>query len=409
MLSLSIAALLNAPQAGKPLPTQLVKKGSSYQLLRHGKPFFIKGAGVETAKLKELKAAGANTFRTWGVGDDTQAVLDEAQKLELNVVVGIWLRKVEDGFSYDKPADRESQYKHAQEAVTKFKNHPAVLMWAVGNEMELGAPDERVWQDVEKITKIFKQNDSRPVMTVVADMWPDKMKAILKNCPSLDMLGVNSYDGLPSLHERLKDWKKPYVITEFAWSRRGIPEKTSFGLINEPNSTEKAQSIEKNYKETILAFPGRVLGSFLFHWSRSTTQVSSLHGIYLKTGEKLEAVDTMTRLWKGTPPKNTAPRLNLAREMNTAQTQWELSATDPDGDRISWELVVIREQTESRFVGDFEKAQPIVFQSRIDNRFGIPKMETPGGYRAFAIGRDGKGGAVVWNHPFQSKAQNATD
>src|SRR6266700_1392906 len=65
-----------------PLRVQVTKSGSGWQLLRDGKPYFIKGGGGGGPK-DLLAQLGGNSFRTWGVGDDTQSQLDQAQKLGL--------------------------------------------------------------------------------------------------------------------------------------------------------------------------------------------------------------------------------------------------------------------------------------------------------------------------------------
>ena len=49
----------------------------------------------------------------------------------------------------------------------KIKDHPALLMWAVGNEVDLFYKNFRVWNAVEDISKMIKKHDSNhPIMTV---------------------------------------------------------------------------------------------------------------------------------------------------------------------------------------------------------------------------------------------------
>src|SRR5206468_191097 len=81
-----------------PVPTRLVREGDGFQLLRDGKPFFIKGAGGDASK-QLLKEIGGNSFRTWGA-DGSERKLDEAQRLGLTLTIGIWLGHKEHGFNY---------------------------------------------------------------------------------------------------------------------------------------------------------------------------------------------------------------------------------------------------------------------------------------------------------------------
>src|SRR5689334_15457135 len=127
---------VTSAQATTPVRVQVVKADAGgWQLLRDGKPYFIKGGGGGGSK-ECLARLGGNSFRTWGVGDDTQRQLDLAQKLGLTVTLGIWLGHTTDGFNYNDPKQVAEQYERAREAIRRYKDHPAVLMWGIGNEME---------------------------------------------------------------------------------------------------------------------------------------------------------------------------------------------------------------------------------------------------------------------------------
>src|SRR5690348_9550075 len=107
-LCFGIAAMLSEPLLGASPKTthdesqtvvvDLVKTDQGFQLLRDGRPYFIKGAGGDGSR-KALVAAGGNSLRTWGA-DKLQGVLDEAQQLGLTVAVGIWLGHERHGFDY---------------------------------------------------------------------------------------------------------------------------------------------------------------------------------------------------------------------------------------------------------------------------------------------------------------------
>ena len=107
---LSLGAAVSAQTAAGPVPVKIVKTATGFQLLRGGKPYFIKGAGGDGSKT-DLKAAGANSWRTWGVGPDTAGQLAEAQRLGMTVTLGIWLGHKEHGFSYEDPAAVAAQKK----------------------------------------------------------------------------------------------------------------------------------------------------------------------------------------------------------------------------------------------------------------------------------------------------------
>src|SRR5688500_20152010 len=115
---LVVLTLASSPSAAAPVPVRLERaaSGGGWQLLRDGKPYYIKGGGGDGSK-ELLAKLGGNSSRTWGVGDDTQAKLDEAQRLGLTVTLGIWLRHTSDGFSYHDARQVAEQYEIARQEI----------------------------------------------------------------------------------------------------------------------------------------------------------------------------------------------------------------------------------------------------------------------------------------------------
>ena len=66
-------------------------------------------------------------------------MLDEAQRLGMSVLVNIPMRmESADKFDYNDEQAVRQQFEQAKKRVLEFKDHPAVLMWAVGNELSVG-------------------------------------------------------------------------------------------------------------------------------------------------------------------------------------------------------------------------------------------------------------------------------
>jgi hypothetical protein len=66
-----------------------------------GAPAFLRGAGAPAERLSELRRAGANATRTWGLAEDARPLLDEAARQGMKVIAGVWMQKEGDGgFSY---------------------------------------------------------------------------------------------------------------------------------------------------------------------------------------------------------------------------------------------------------------------------------------------------------------------
>ena len=214
-----LGPLLNPTLADDtPVRVQVVKTADGWQLLRGGKSYLIKGVGGDGSK-QWLAQYGGNTFRVWGV-DRLGADLDDARKSGLTVIAGMWMGHKRQGFNYHNPEQVKAQFDRAQEAVRRYRNDSALLVWCIGNEMETEEPtgDPAVWQAIEDIAAMIKKEDpNHPTMTVIAEVGGDKIPQINKYCPDLDIVGINSYGGGESVGQRYREagGTKPYVITEF--------------------------------------------------------------------------------------------------------------------------------------------------------------------------------------------------
>jgi len=153
----------------QPVPVEVVQNADgSWQLLRGGQPYFIKGAGGDAPK-DILANAGGNTFRTWGVGDETGDLLDLAHSLGLTVVVGHWLGHERHGFDYSNEESVNEQFERVRRDVLAHKDHPALLLWGVGNEMEGFAEGNNpaIWSHVQDIAAMIRELDPIQMILVL--------------------------------------------------------------------------------------------------------------------------------------------------------------------------------------------------------------------------------------------------
>ncbi len=395
------------PEAAQVVKTQVVKKGGGFQIVRNGKPYFIKGAGGDGSK-PELKAAGANSWRTWG-SDNLDGQLAEAQKLGMTVTVGIWLGHKEHGFNYDDAGAVAAQKEMARKAILRYRNSPALLMWALGNEMENGQEDNAaMWAAIEDIARMAHALDpNHPTMTVIAELGGDKIKQINAHCPDIDVVGLNSYGGGPSVGERYKaaGGVKPYVVTEFGPPGTWESGKNAWGVVPELTSTEKADRYRETYEKAVLAEP-LALGSYAFTWGSKQEATATWYGLRLPDGSKLGAVDTLTQLWSGHKAANLSPVIHTLAVDGSGQVapgatvRATLDAADPENDplKTTW---VLQADPATYGTGGGGEAVPPTYPEAIvasDGRSATVKMPAFGGaYRLYAYVRDGRGGAAVGN------------
>ena len=395
-----------------PVHVQVKKEAAGFKLYRNGLPYLIKGAGG-SARLDLLAQLGGNSIRTWGA-DNLKAQLDEAHKLGISVTVGYWMGHARHGFSYEDPKQVADQLERFKKAVLEYRSHPAVLMWAVGNEMELGQADQanpNLWKAIEAAAAAAKKLDpSRPTMTVVAELGGDKVKAIERLCPSIDILGINSYAGATSVIDRYKQQggTKPVVLTEFGPPGQWEVGKTDWGVAPEPTSTTKAENYRASYTKFVKENPGLALGSYAFIWGNKQETTATWFGMLLPDGTPLAAAEVMGELWSGRKPANRVPVVSKFEVVGSAKAapgsemKVNLAVSDPDGDPLKVEWILKTEATELGTGGDAEAVQQVIQGAIVSSSLTGATLKLPTqqrGYRLFAFIRDGKAGAATANIP----------
>jgi hypothetical protein len=402
------------------VPVELRQTEDGWQLLRGGEPYFIKGAGG-SGSLEQLAAAGANSVRTWGA-DDIGPLLDEAHALGLTVTVGIWLGHERHGFDYNHETQVREQLERAREAVLRYKDHPAVLLWGIGNEMEgfENGDNPVIWKAVNDVAAMVKELDPHhPTMTVTTFVHGERIEYLHKRSPAIDIHGVNAYGGASIIAERLREGgaTKPFVLTEFGPVGSWEMPKTEWGAPYEQTSTDKAKFYKQSYEQGIIAEPGLALGSYAFLWASKMEATETWFGMFLEDGAKTGAVDVMTELWSGSPPEDLSPTVEpLSLEGNAqvdpgAEVSVKSHVEDPEGSELSVRWVLRPEAAEYATGGDFRPnladIDGVVIESSVEGvRLRMP--EEPGPYRLFLYAYDAAGNAATANLPLLVKGEPGT-
>ncbi|NLB68848.1 MAG: hypothetical protein GX804_04065 [Lentisphaerae bacterium] len=401
----------------------VVIKGSdgNFTLERNGKPYFIKGGGGGGPK-DLLAEVGGNSFRTWGAGT-AQKELDIAQKNGLTATIRFWFGHQQHGFDYSNPAALEKQKEDVLKVVRRLKDHPALLMWALGNEMEIGNQHrEEMWKHIDDVAKAVKAIDpNHPIMTVVAEIPDRNVREFNRFCPSVDILGINTYGGSASIGERYRKagGVKPYIITEFGPPGQWEVGKTSFGCPREMTSTEKAKWYADVYKKTIEGERNKLcLGSYAFTWGHKVEATPTWYGLLLPDNTRLGATDALQECWTGKGPANRCPEISHikvsrddVKEAGGTLTA-EATAKDPDGDKLTWKWVLVKEASTYAVTGTGEPTPP-GFPEAIIKGQGTSRVEVklPGGgkFRLYAYVFDGKGSGAYANIALQGTGAVAVE
>jgi hypothetical protein len=285
---LPLAAMLLLParanaQAAKPQPSvvSIGQAGSRYTYLVNGKESMLIGMGYNPIyrtmannmraaayrrDFKLLCQAGVNTITGWdsdkGFEQDRfdEVTLDAANQYGIGVVMPIFMPAERD---YTDPGLIGYVLQEATAKVTRFKDHPALRMWGVGNEVLTVMPPEQhasflqVYLNI--IDLVHQLDPNHPVIYREAeDEFVPELVQLLQdsgNARPWWLYGMNIYDKDPA--PQLRNWpvlgmNRPLFVSEFGYEGS--------------SPAERAQGYVNMWR-TIRAFPEYVLGAAPYVWS----------------------------------------------------------------------------------------------------------------------------------------------
>ena len=391
------------------IPVELTRTDTGWQLLRDGEPYFIRGAGG-THSLESLAAAGGNSIRTWDAekvrgDDDVGVLLDEAHALGLTVTVGIWLGHERHGFDYDDPQQVQQQFDRAKAIIQRYKDHPAVLMWGIGNEMEGfdEGDNPAIWKAVNDIAAMAKEIDpNHPTMTTTAFVHGQRIEFIHNQSPAIDIHGVNAYGGAVAVPDFMEKGgaSKPWVFTEYGPVGPWEMPKTDWGAPIEQTSADKADFYRRAHAEGIEAAQGRALGGYAFLWGDKMEATETWFGIFLPDGAPTGAYDALSEIWTGELPDNLAPRVDAIRVDESTQLapgdviSVSTTMSDPEDDELEVRWVLRGDTSDILTGGDYRPPMPDVSGAVLEgdaNGARVRMPDVPGAYRLFAYAYDSTG------------------
>lgn len=396
---------------------ELKNEDGTYRLFVNGEPFFVQGAGLSNGDMASLAENGANAVRTWSI---SEAVLDEALEHGLMVMKGLHVAKERHGFDYNDEEAVQAQFEEIKKEVLSIKDHPALLGWGIGNELNLQSTNLKVWDAVEDIAAFIHEVDgNHPVTTMLAGINKKEVDYISEHCPHIDFLSIQLYGAIEDLPELIDEagYTGPYLITEWGTTGHWEVPATKWDAPIENSSTEKAQDIKYRYENIILADSTSCMGSFVFLWGQKQERTPTWYGFFTENGKATEAVDVMHYLWEGSWPENRAPKI-LEATLDSKPRYDNITILpgktydvtydfeDPDGDTIEIRLELLRESTDLKVGGDREErpeALEIMVSNLSHSSASIVSPKEPGPYRLFIYGSDGHNHVATVNIPFMVK------
>ncbi|MGA9573419.1 MAG: hypothetical protein WBS20_05670, partial [Lysobacterales bacterium] len=319
LFGLGLPVFTSSTTWAQAVKVEVVKQGGKYQLLRNGEPYRVKGAGLDGADLEKLAAHGGNSIRTWGTVDGpegTMQLLDQAHALGITVSLCLYTNPERLGFDYDNETAVNRQFAAIKQEVLKYKDHPALLTWIIGNELNYDYKNPRVYDAVNDISEMIHEVDpNHPTTTTTAGFSEGLIEVIHNRAPDLDFISFQLYAQLFVLPEFIKDtgFTDPYFITEWGAIGHWEVPKTSWGAPLEQNSSEKAETYLRGYRKVIEPFADQVLGNYVFLWGQKQERTPTWYGLFTETGEETEVIDVLHYIWTGNWPENRTPQIESMR------------------------------------------------------------------------------------------------
>lgn len=399
----------------KTFPTVDIKYENGHaKLYRNGLPYHIKGASG-TEHLEKVALYGGNSIRTWSL-HNAEILLDEAQKYGLTVTLGIEIGRPYWGesFNYWNIYAVDKKINKLRPYIEKFKDHPALLMWGVGNEVTLkGGNRYLIYYILNRVAKMVKEVDpNHPVMTAINIQTIGRIKYFMEN---IDVLGYNGFGLIEDFYIKNKNyvekgWGKAYIMTE--WGPPGhweVPD-TEWGAPLELSAKGKLSHLEKNWElmnQDSVAF----LGSYAFYWGNKYEITPTWFSHFTKKGLEAGSVNFLKSSWSGETFNNPAPTItnmiigNELSEVNiylkadslySAKTF--VDAMKEESLEYKWEI----RPEESKFyeIDEYQHNMTYLMVSDDTEEIAFKAPENEGPYRIFVYVSDDMGNFTSHNIPF---------
>ncbi|MDT0390927.1 discoidin domain-containing protein [Streptomyces dubilierae] len=391
----------------------------NWQLTVGGQPYTVKGltwgpAIADAPKyLPDVKSMGVNTIRTWGTDGGTKPLLDSAAANGLKVVNGFWLQPGGGPGSggcvnyVTDTAYKNTMLTEFTQWVEAYRNHPATLMWNVGNESVLGLQNCYSGAELEAqrnaytgfvndvAKKIHSIDPDHPVTST--DAWTGAWPYYQRNAPDLDLYSMNSYGDVCGVRE---DWEqggytKPYLITEGGPAGEWEVPDDANGVPDEPTDVQKAEGYTKAW-DCVTGHRGVALGATLFHYGTE----HDFGGIWfnlLPDGLKRLSYYAVKRAYTGTAGNDNTPPVVSAMAVSPASSapaggEFTVRADvrDPDGDPITHKIFL-----SGNYANGDKRLVEASWRSTGNGTFAVRAPEKLGVWKVYLQAEDGRGNAGI--------------
>jgi beta-galactosidase len=265
--------------ASTPFGVRTIEVDAAHGFRLNGEPMELKGgclhhdngplgaAAIDRAeerRVELLKENGFNAVRS-SHNPPSPALLEACDRLGLLVIIDAfdqWNESKENNQQDYHQYFKEWHTRDVADMVRRDRNHPSVIMWAIGNEIPEQFRAEATAKTLRE--EVLAHDTTRPITAAISTDWGNVMRNWDRlSDPAFSHLDVGGYNYLPDRYESdharhpervmmgtesfPKDafdyWslveEHPYVIGDFVWTAMDYLGEAGIGhsvLSNEPNS-----------------------------------------------------------------------------------------------------------------------------------------------------------------------------
>ncbi len=259
------------------------------QMLVDGSPFIVKGVNygytpvgsgyatydwtIHPEFYKADFAMGANTIRLHSMPTDSK-LLDAAYEYGLYVIITCTVAWNKD---FRVQADRDQVLSDLTTTVNKWKDHPAILMWLIGNEINFHTTSLTAWYSLlnECARKVHELEglNHHPVTSAEAninDLGSAANKSDDANVPDVDVWAAQVYMGAtPGFDAMFGTYAskstKPLILTEFGCDAYNTATNAE-DEISQATTLKGQLNIIETHLSAVKATE-ECIGSCIFQWA----------------------------------------------------------------------------------------------------------------------------------------------
>lgn len=233
--------------------------------------------------ISQMHANAVYVFIDFAEGEAAKNILDELYRRNIMAIVTVDL-------------DGTNDLERIRYIVPMYKDHPAILMWAIGNEWNINLYHHKFTslraaaEATEQAARVIKAIDSsHPVASIygeikIPNQTVSTAEIVNQIAPSVDAWGLNIYRG-DNFGTLFEEWRavsnKPIFLSEFGTdSYRTSKYWPVKGQVDEQMQAEFMRRLWGSLQAELDKGPGNsiALGGTVFEWVDEWWKVQQKHG-----------------------------------------------------------------------------------------------------------------------------------